>query len=150
MLTRHQSSQHPPDGTPRQTPPVASDPPMDGSSSYHTVPVFLVALSQHVNSNQAICDKTNLSTEQCWLYSDKHTIRISKPTKSRSSDVPKSRFSRMRIISAPCTLSSASGFSLTGFQRSVPGIRPYHRGSIDASYTDMWHKTYENRHTRLR
>lgn len=37
---------------------------------------------------------------------------------------PKSKFSRMRTINAPGTSSSASGFSLIGFQRSVPGIRP--------------------------
>lgn len=37
---------------------------------------------------------------------------------------PKSRFSRMRTISAPDASSTASGSSSIGFHLSVPGMRP--------------------------
>jgi len=64
----------------------------------------------------------NLLIEPCWLW--KAELIWLKERRGRSKKLPKSKFSRIRTIKAPETFSSASGFSLSGFHRSVPGMRP--------------------------
>ena len=64
-------------------------------------------------------------------------------------DLPKSRFSRIRTMRTPGTLSSASGFSRIGFHRSVPGIRPY-KGLRCCHERKGSSSSYQNGHPRPR
>lgn len=121
----HHKLPYQPCGTPTQRLAASSVPPTDDSAHRHKAQIAEVVLYElEINDITLQCEwiHTHLSAARCSLY--KRQMSEDLQALEIDDNVPKSRFSRIRMINTPGTSSLASSFSLIGFHWSVPGIRP--------------------------